>query len=237
VGPPRPARRGPPSHRGRHRQRLRSRRRPPPPAGPGTGRRASDEPEATPSRGAFAADEQHIGHPVTTPCAGSLAEAVLADEGVRGRDRGVDPLRRRDAIADLNKRFLGKDGPTDVLAFPIDEEPSESGRSPTRGAPGPATPARSPDRSADACSATWSSARPSLTATPPSTPGPTRTNWPCWSCTGSCICSDGPRGRRRGRGHGGQGTRACWPVPHLRGRSPDEDPPVGGPGPVRHQGP
>jgi probable rRNA maturation factor len=41
------------------------------------------------------------------------------------------------AIADLNARFLGKDGATDVLAFPIDEEPAESGRSPDSGGTGP----------------------------------------------------------------------------------------------------
>jgi probable rRNA maturation factor len=41
------------------------------------------------------------------------------------------------AIADLNSRFLGKEGPTDVLAFPIDEEPAESGRSPDSGGTGP----------------------------------------------------------------------------------------------------
>ena len=38
---------------------------------------------------------------------------------------------------DLNQRFLGKEGPTDVLAFPIDEEVVESGRSPDSGGPGP----------------------------------------------------------------------------------------------------
>jgi probable rRNA maturation factor len=41
------------------------------------------------------------------------------------------------AIADLNSRFLGHDGPTDVLAFPIDEEPADSGRSPDSGGSGP----------------------------------------------------------------------------------------------------
>jgi probable rRNA maturation factor len=40
-------------------------------------------------------------------------------------------------MADLNKRFLGQDGPTDVLAFPIDEEPVEGGRSPDSGGTGP----------------------------------------------------------------------------------------------------
>ncbi len=41
------------------------------------------------------------------------------------------------AMSDLNKRFAGKDGPTDVLAFPIDEDPSEGGRSPDSGGSGP----------------------------------------------------------------------------------------------------
>ncbi len=43
-------------------------------------------------------------------------------------------------IADLNERFLGRTGPTDVLAFPIDE-PSASGRSPDEGGRGPGSPA------------------------------------------------------------------------------------------------
>ena len=44
-------------------------------------------------------------------------------------------------MAELNSRFLGKDGPTDVLAFPIDEEePAESGRSPDSGGTGPGMP-------------------------------------------------------------------------------------------------
>ena len=40
-------------------------------------------------------------------------------------------------IAELNDRFLGKSGPTDVLAFPIDDEPDEPGRSPDAGGPAP----------------------------------------------------------------------------------------------------
>jgi probable rRNA maturation factor len=40
-------------------------------------------------------------------------------------------------MSDLNKRFLGKEGPTDVLAFPIDVEPIEGGRSPDSGGTGP----------------------------------------------------------------------------------------------------
>jgi probable rRNA maturation factor len=44
-----------------------------------------------------------------------------------------------DAIADLNGRFLGGDGPTDVLAFPIDDDHLPSGRHPDTGGRGPGT--------------------------------------------------------------------------------------------------
>src|ERR1700677_1865319 len=66
-----------------------------------------------------------------------LAEAVLAEEGVRGEVELSMLFVDEEAIADLNKRFLGKDGPTDVLAFPIDDEPVDSGRSPDSGGTGP----------------------------------------------------------------------------------------------------
>jgi probable rRNA maturation factor len=50
-----------------------------------------------------------------------FVEAVLSDEGV-AQDASlaitfVDP----DDIADLNERFMGKAGPTDVLSFPIED--------------------------------------------------------------------------------------------------------------------
>ena len=84
----------------------------------------------------FAADEQSD-HPVDTMRWIRLAELVLRDEGVRG-DTEVSLLFVDEAtIADLNSRFLGKEGPTDVLAFPIDEEPVEGGRSPDSGGSGP----------------------------------------------------------------------------------------------------
>ncbi len=84
----------------------------------------------------FAADEQSD-QPVDTLRWIRLAEAVLADEGVRG-DTEVSILYVDETtIADLNTRFLGKEGPTDVLAFPIDEEPVEGGRSPDSGGTGP----------------------------------------------------------------------------------------------------
>jgi probable rRNA maturation factor len=40
-------------------------------------------------------------------------------------------------IADLNRRFMGHHGPTDVLSFPIDGEANPPGRWPDNGGPGP----------------------------------------------------------------------------------------------------
>lgn len=84
----------------------------------------------------FAADEQSD-HPVDSLRWIGLAEAVLRDEGVRGETEVSILFVDEATIADLNGRFLGKDGPTDVLAFPIDEEPVEGGRSPDSGGTGP----------------------------------------------------------------------------------------------------
>jgi probable rRNA maturation factor len=92
----------------------------------------------------FAADEQSD-HPVDTFRWARLAEDVLADEGLPG-DAELSVLFVDEAsIAELNSRFLGKDGPTDVLAFPIDEEPIESGRSPDSGGTGPGMPSEPED--------------------------------------------------------------------------------------------
>lgn len=85
----------------------------------------------------FAADEQAPAHPVDTMPLIRLAEHVLAAEGVRGDAELSILFVDEQAIADLNKRFVGKDGPTDVLSFPIDEEPVEGGRSPDSGGSGP----------------------------------------------------------------------------------------------------
>src|SRR2546421_12363229 len=84
----------------------------------------------------FAADEQ-TDIPVDTMRWVRLAENVLQAEGVKGDAELSVLFVDEDAIADLNKRFLGRSGPTDVLAFPIDEEPVEGGRSPDSGGTGP----------------------------------------------------------------------------------------------------
>ena len=84
----------------------------------------------------FAADEQGD-QPVDTMRLITLAEKVLRAEGVRGDAELSMLFIDEQAMADLNKRFAGKDGPTDVLSFPIDEEPAEGGRSPDSGGSGP----------------------------------------------------------------------------------------------------
>jgi len=92
----------------------------------------------------FAADEQND-YPVDTLRWVRLAEAVLGEEGLTGDAELSVLFVDERSIAELNSRFLGKDGPTDVLAFPIDEEPIESGRSPDSGGTGPGMPSEPED--------------------------------------------------------------------------------------------
>jgi probable rRNA maturation factor len=49
------------------------------------------------------------------------------------------------AITDLNRRFLGGSGPTDVLAFPIDDDHVPGGRQPDSGGRGPGSPSEPGD--------------------------------------------------------------------------------------------
>src|SRR5437763_7829542 len=92
----------------------------------------------------FAADEQ-TDEPVDALRWVRLAESVRHAEEMRGDVEVSLLFVDEQAIADLNKRFLGKDGPTDVLAFPIDEEPTEGGRSPDSGGTGPGFPSEPTD--------------------------------------------------------------------------------------------
>jgi probable rRNA maturation factor len=68
---------------------------------------------------------------------GRLARLVLAEE--RAPDDAEVSLLFVDepSIADLNRRFLDGDGPTDVLSFPIDDDHVPSGRRPDEGGRGP----------------------------------------------------------------------------------------------------
>ena len=87
----------------------------------------------------FVADEQHD-HPVDVARWATLAESVLTAEGVTGDAELSVLFVDEAAIADLNQRFMGHDGPTDVLAFPIDDDVVELGRAPDASASGPDRP-------------------------------------------------------------------------------------------------
>jgi probable rRNA maturation factor len=84
----------------------------------------------------FAANEQSA-HSVDCDRWARLAEAVLIEEGVRGEAELSVLFVDATTIAALNERFLGHKGPTDVLAFPIDEEDAPIGRAPDNGGSGP----------------------------------------------------------------------------------------------------
>lgn len=66
-----------------------------------------------------------------------LAEDVLGAEGVGGEAELSVLFVDEDHIAELHRTFLGGDGPTDVLSFPIDGDAYDSGRFPDGGTPGP----------------------------------------------------------------------------------------------------
>jgi probable rRNA maturation factor len=56
-----------------------------------------------------------------------LAERVLEAEGIRGGTEMSVIFVSEESIAELNEEFLGHDGPTDVLSFPIDAGDLEVG--------------------------------------------------------------------------------------------------------------
>jgi len=84
----------------------------------------------------FAADEQHD-LPVDVRRWAKLARAVLDAEGVTDDTEVSLLFVDEPTIAALHEQFLGRSGPTDVLAFPIDDEPAPAGRSPDQGGRGP----------------------------------------------------------------------------------------------------
>jgi probable rRNA maturation factor len=73
-----------------------------------------------------------------------LARLVLDDERVNeryGEDVEMSLLFvDTQTIAELNERFLGASGPTDVLSFPMDDELPPTGRQPDEGGRGPGAP-------------------------------------------------------------------------------------------------
>lgn len=91
------------------------------------------------SREVFVADEQS--DVVLDPARyAALACHVLDAEKVRPEAEMSIMFVDEESIADLQLRFLGLEGPTDVLAFPMDEELIESGRQPDQGGRGPGAP-------------------------------------------------------------------------------------------------
>ena len=69
----------------------------------------------------FAADEQ-TALAVDAEHLVGLAEVVLREEGVQGACELSLLFVEEAVMAVLNERWMGEDGPTDVLAFPIDQE-------------------------------------------------------------------------------------------------------------------
>ncbi len=86
----------------------------------------------------FAADEQ-TDAPVDTARWVELAERVLEAEKVPEEAELSILYVDESTMADLNHRFTGRLGPTDVLAFPLGDDPVEPGRSPDSGGSGPRT--------------------------------------------------------------------------------------------------
>jgi probable rRNA maturation factor len=73
-----------------------------------------------------------------------LGEEVLAAEGVRGNVELSVLFVEPEDMAALNEQFLGHNGPTDVLAFPIDAVDVDVMSSPTSGHSGPDRPPPDP---------------------------------------------------------------------------------------------
>lgn len=84
----------------------------------------------------FAADEQSD-EVIDLEKWTALFTAALREEGVRGDVEVSLIFADEVTIAELNERFMGKTGPTDVLSFPIDDEPLFTGRFPDSARTGP----------------------------------------------------------------------------------------------------
>jgi probable rRNA maturation factor len=71
-------------------------------------------------------DEQDD-HPVETRRWATLAERVLETEGAETGTELSMVFADEATMADLNRRYAGEEGATDVLAFPMDQEPMVGG--------------------------------------------------------------------------------------------------------------
>jgi probable rRNA maturation factor len=59
--------------------------------------------------------------PVDAPALARLVAEVLAAEGRGGEELSLSFVDEVE-IADLHQRYMGEEGPTDVLSFPLDED-------------------------------------------------------------------------------------------------------------------
>ena len=84
----------------------------------------------------YGADEQDA-QPVALADMIALAAATLEAEGVKAPAEVSLLFVDEEAIAAFNERFMHKQGPTDVLSFPIEDEFIPSGRFPDSGTSGP----------------------------------------------------------------------------------------------------
>ena len=105
--------------------------RPAPPGGHRHRRRAIDG-----DLEVFVADEQDV-HPIDVARWEALARNVLVDEGVQGEAELAVLFVDEATMSELNAQFMGATGPTDVLAFPIDDDEISVGRSPDGSTTGP----------------------------------------------------------------------------------------------------
>ncbi|HZJ27150.1 MAG TPA: rRNA maturation RNase YbeY [Acidimicrobiia bacterium] len=96
------------------------------------------------SHDVFGADEQ-TEYPVALERCVSLARLVVDAEQVPGESELSVIFVEEQVMAGLNERFLGGSGPTDVLAFPMDDELVLGGRQPDRGGRGPGSPTEPTD--------------------------------------------------------------------------------------------
>ncbi|CAN5733679.1 rRNA maturation RNase YbeY [soil metagenome] len=105
--------------------------RPAPPTGPRKRRRAEEG-----TLEVFVTDEQDA-HVIDVVRWEALARNVLEAEGVEGDAELALLFVDEATIAQLNGTFMGQVGPTDVLAFPIDDDEVSVGRSPDGSTTGP----------------------------------------------------------------------------------------------------
>lgn len=74
-----------------------------------------------------------------------LARLTLAREQVMGLCEMSLIFCNEDAISKLNEQYMDAQGPTDVLAFPVDDDIVGAGRNPDNGGRGPGSPSEDPE--------------------------------------------------------------------------------------------